>query len=424
MLLAAHTHRGAARSEFDANVALEEVAVLRVLWVTTEPPDRTLGGASIRQAHLLQALGEQAEVTLVLCGGSLRDEGTLSRLHRFIEQPGHTPVSHRFAGLRRLGELRRALFIRQPPEVAAYRATRARLRRAWQEFGEHEVVIIEHPGLAPLIALRGSERWLFTLHNVGSGTLEQQAATNSGRHRWLYNRQASQARRFERWALETYDRVVSVSGEDARLLPGPTAVVPNGVDLSRFTATPLPSDPHIVLTGTLGYLPNVDGATWFVREVLPLIRTQVPNATLTLVGRSPTQAVRELARVPGVTVHADVPDVRPYLLAARATVVPLRVGTGTRLKALESFAAYRPVVGTTVGLAGLGIEPGVHAFVADDAESFAKRTIELLTNDARANELVQAGRDLVESQYRWEAIGDQFVEVVESLHASVSRPRQ
>lgn len=390
---------------------------MSVLWVTTEPPDRNLGGGSVRQAHLLGALAALTEVTLLLYGSTLEDQVTKARLANLIEVPGSTrgpaqgPVRER---LRRLGE---GLLERDPPEVTDYRAIRADLEPWWERLGEHDVVIVEHPGLAPLVRRRRSEKWILTLHNVGSGTLEQHAAQSVGRQRWLRRRQARQARAFERWALGTYDLVISVSEDDARLLPGPTAVVPNGVDPDRFAPTPLPRAAGLVLVGTLGYLPNVEGATWFAQEVLPLVREGFPDAALTLVGRSPTDEILGLRSIPGVEVHADVPDVRPHLLGARVSVVPLHIGTGTRLKALESFAAYRPVVGTSVGLAGLGVRSRAHALIADEAAPFADCVVELLSDDELASGLVAEARRLVESRYSWKTIGDGFANLVLSGRA-------
>jgi glycosyltransferase involved in cell wall biosynthesis len=384
----------------------------RVLWVTTEPPDRHLGGGSIRQAHLLDALVTHADVTLLLYGSTLRDERSKAGLAGLVEVPGPAVPTPGRPFARRLHDLREALFAADPPEVTSHRRIRRALRARWRELGDHDVVLVEHAGLAPLVELRGSERWLLTLHNVGSGTLDQQAALAAGRRRWIYARQANQARKFERRCLDTFDLVFTVSEADADLLPGPTTVIPNGVDVDRFDETRLPVEPRLALIGTLGYLPNVDGATWFVNEVFPLVRRDVADASVDLVGRLPAPEVLDLAARPGVSVYPDVPDVREYFTRARVCVVPLRLGTGTRLKALEAFAAGRPVVGTSVGLAGLDVEDGVHALVADDASGFAERVVALLTAQVDAETLVRNARELVEKKYSWAMIGDQFSQAV------------
>jgi glycosyltransferase involved in cell wall biosynthesis len=134
-----------------------------------------------------------------------------------------------------------------------------------------------------------------------------------------------------------------------------------------------------------------------------------------LVGRSPATEVLELRRVAGVSVHPDVPSIVPYFESARVVVVPLRVGTGTRLKALEGMAAGRPVVGTTVGLGGLGAIDGVHALRADDPHSFAAAVRDALLDDKLAQSLARSGRDYVVDRFGWDRVGGEFVAMVSEL---------
>ena len=113
----------------------------------------------------------------------------------------------------------------------------------------------------------------------------------------------------------------------------------------------VPGD-DVVFTGTLSWYPNIEGLEWFCTEVFPSVRAALPDARIHIVGREPLPAVHGLAEAPGVCLHADVPSVVPFLERARLAVVPVRIGSGTRLKALEAMASGRPVVGTAIGLAG------------------------------------------------------------------------
>jgi glycosyltransferase involved in cell wall biosynthesis len=189
-------------------------------------------------------------------------------------------------------------------------------------------------------------------------------------------------------------------------------VVPNGVDVDAFPWAPVAEGHTIVFTGSLDYLPNVDGLAWFCGDVLPAIRARVPDATLDIVGRNPVDDVVALSRLPGVMLHRDVASVVPHLHQARVAVVPLRLGSGTRLKALEAMAAGVALVGTAVGLEGLAIGSGRHALVADSPEAFADSAVRLLTNDGDASELAAAARRLVEERYRWDVIGERFADLV------------
>jgi glycosyltransferase involved in cell wall biosynthesis len=385
---------------------------LRALWVTAEPPDRNLGGGSIREAYLLEALGRRVPTELVLTG-RLEDPATREALVRVTELP--LPRPRRRAGpvRRRAGALVRALVTRTTAPVAENRPHRRELARFLAaNASRFELVVVEHDRLAPLAPPRSARRgrWALTLHNLQSEQLSHTLAITTGRRqRWLCERERVVALRFEARVSTAYDLVVVTSADDAAALPVPALVVPNGVDLERFRPAPLPAEPRLVFTGMLQWRPNVEGLAWFAAEVLPLVRRTVPEATLSVVGRMPVPEVERLGRLPGVALHADVPSTVPFLHEARVAIVPVRIGSGTRIKALEAMAAGRPVVGTTVGLAGLGVVPGRHALVADDPSAFAEAVVALLADDGLATRLAAAGRELAE-RFSWGAIGERFVD--------------
>ena len=388
----------------------------RLLWVTEEAPDRNLGGGNIRQAHLLDALG-QAFDTTVLMAGPLGDSRTRAAVSRVIEVPRPDPSRPKRRSARRLVDLRLALFGRQPRDVWEMRRVRATLRRALRAAdaaGSYDLVVVTHQGLMGMLPPRRTSRWVAHFHHVAADRARQTAATAAGgRQRWLYQRDAHHAARFERWAVAAYDAVVACSEYDALALTGPERasaagpvfVAPNGVDSARFTPTPLPGEPRVVLTATLDYLPNVDGVQWFVSDVLPRVRQQVPGVVFDIVGRHPTPDVIALGSPGAIEVHADVADVAPFLARARVAVVPLRMGTGTRLKALEALAAGRPLVGTSIGLDGLGLVDGIHARIANRPDAMADAVIGLLHDDGPAEAMAAAGRSLVEQHHRWDVIG-------------------
>jgi len=391
--------------------------VTRALWVTTEPPDRDLGGGSIREAYLLEALGNAVETHLLLAG-ELDDSRTRAALAGVTEVDLPAPHPAATGVRRRVDDLRRVLVDRTPAAVVENRRRVHGLAARLPDLGPFDLVCVEHDRLGPLIDHRGStaERWALTLHNLPSERKRHELALAEGaRQRWLYQRELDDARRFEAAMVDAYDLVLVPSDADAAAVGGDVAVVPNGVDTERFRPTALPNTPTLVFTGTLDWQPNIDGITWFCREVLPRVRARVPDVRLDVVGRHPLPEVSKLSDVPGVGVHADVPSVVPWLGAARVSVVPLRIGSGTRLKALEAMAAGRAVVGTTIGLDGLAIQPGVHALLVDDAPSFAASVVDLLVDDDLAARLARAGGEHARSRFSWDAIGRQFVDTMLSL---------
>jgi glycosyltransferase involved in cell wall biosynthesis len=219
--------------------------------------------------------------------------------------------------------------------------------------------------------------------------------------------------RFDRRQLPKFDLRLTMSEADDALVDGDSAVIPNGVDTRALTAAPLPADPVAIFTGTFGYQPNADGLDWLLDDIWPRVQAQIPGARLLVVGRDAPAA----RAAPGVEIAADVPEMQPWFDRARAVLVPIRSGAGTRLKVLDGLASGRAVVTTTLGAEGIAITPGEHALVADDAASFAAATVRALAHDGPAEELGKAGRALAQSTYDWRAIGARLEAVLKSLLA-------
>jgi glycosyltransferase involved in cell wall biosynthesis len=149
-------------------------------------------------------------------------------------------------------------------------------------------------------------------------------------------------------------------------------------------------------------MPNIDGIDWFVRAVYPKVKQACPHVTLDVVGRRPTLAVQALSQDdPTINVYGSVPDVRPYMATADVFIVPLRIGSGTRLKIFEAMATRLAVVSTTVGAEGLAVEHGRHLLLADSPEDFAESIVSLLNEPAQKQSMGDEGYDLVTQNYTW-----------------------
>lgn len=399
--------------------------MVKVLWVSPYPPDHAGGGGQIRQAHLLGALAAKADVELI-CPPPVVDAAVRASAKIVEVAPSATPWRDRSRWLRRAADVTAPVLSAQPMEVRAMRPVRRAIRPALHQALANfhpDVVLVEYAGLAPLhpaaVAFPRRRpapgRWVLTLHNLPSRMSAQRAGIMPHRRqRWLLAADARMASRFERRAATLYDAVITCTADDAAALgAGPNLlVVPNGTDVDEVAPTPVPAGARLLFTGALDTVPNVDAATWFCRQVLPAIRARQPSVALDLVGLRPSAEVRAVAGTAGVALHPDVASVCPYLEAARVIVAPIRVGSGSRLKALEALAAGRPLVATTVALEGLGLRPGEHALVADDAPSFAAAVLRLFHDDDLARRLAAAGRAEVARRFDWGAIGAHFAQQV------------
>lgn len=377
----------------------------RLLWITDEPPDRGRGGGSIRQANLLTEVARHFEVVL-LTATKVQDPQVLSEV---------TLYERVDAGTNRPGRARR-LISQYPRDVAMAGPVRKALATAAARLEPTvDIVLVEHDWILPILPRRRRVPWVGTLHYVPSSRGQQWAAVaESPLRRLLRVRDVRLARRLESWAVASYDRILAVSEPDAKAL-GRAGVVANGVDLNAFPSTPVPTAPRVVMTASLNYAPNVDGLRWFLADVWPLVAAARPDAVMEIVGRLPTDEVRQMAAAARVELHANVAAIAPFLQRARVAVVPLRVGSGTRLKALEAMSAGRPLVGTTIGLEGLYLTHGVDCFMVDEPVASADAILALLGDHDLATRMAAQARQLAVERFGWPHIGAQLVEELEQV---------
>jgi glycosyltransferase involved in cell wall biosynthesis len=224
---------------------------------------------------------------------------------------------------------------------------------------------------------------------------------------------------YERRVSREARHIVAVSDTDAaemRRLFDVTRVtaIPTGVNLDYFTPPdPRPAGPaaDLVFVGSMDWVPNVDGVLHFVRDILPLIHKRRPETTFAVVGRTPPPKIAELAG-PRIAITGTVPDIRPYLWGGSVSIVPLRIGGGTRLKIYEAMAAKTPVVSTTVGAEGLTVHPPEDIRIADTVQAFAEQCLELLEDPAERARVSSAAWEMVRANFSWEQVSRAFERVM------------
>ena len=259
---------------------------------------------------------------------------------------------------------------------------------------------------------------LFT-HNVEAEIFERHARVATGLRRLVWRDQARKMARFEGDALRRFDRVIAVSARDADVLRSRYGLdrvdrIDTGVDLDFFRPEREPDHPRaqegtVVFAGVMDSAANIDGIEFLGDQVWPMVVRARPGARAVIVGRNPPAALVAAARQRGLawTFTGYVDDIRPHVASAHVFVIPLRVGSGTRIKAFEAMAMGRPVVSTTVGVEGLDVEDGVHLLMADDPGAFAAAILRLLDDAELRSRLTQAARGLLEDRFSWSHVAQQ-----------------
>ena len=186
-------------------------------------------------------------------------------------------------------------------------------------------------------------------------------------------------------------------------IPTPPST-PTGVDVDFFQPQEAmqQSDFDLMFLGAMDWMPDSDGMRYFVRETLPLTKQLLPDVKLAIVGRPPDASLQALQDVDGFTVTGTVPDVHSYLWSSKVSIVPLRIGGGTRLKICEAMAAKRPVVSTSIGAEGLEIHPPGNIRIAAAPTAFADYCVELLSKATVREGGARAGFEMVRDKYSWE----------------------
>jgi len=225
--------------------------------------------------------------------------------------------------------------------------------------------------------------------------------------------QTRRLRRYEGGLCTSADHIFACSSPDADKLGAlsegtPITVIPNAIDVSQYEREQIVparlAHPALVFTGKMDYRPNVDAVLWFVEKVLPRVQAMIPGVHFVVVGQRPHRRLDNLRSRPDITVTGFVPDIKPYITGADVYVAPLRMGSGTRFKLLESLMLGSAVVSTRIGAEGLSVEHGTHLLLADGADDFAAATIRLLRDETLRRELGKNGQQFVRNHYDWSAI--------------------
>jgi polysaccharide biosynthesis protein PslH len=391
---------------------------LRILYVSPMPPSPPRAGAQARMHGLISSLARRHEITVV----SLFDEGfdpedcrralhDLCREVILVPNPiGREGVAKRMLQLRSLASFRS--FEHHRFLVPGLQGVLDRVLQG-QRF---DLVNLELPYLAHF-RLRQSPPGtsppplVLDAHDIAYDIVRQMARGDGSPGRRLYAElNWRKLRQDESAAFRSVDGVSVCSAADQERVRkhaplARTVVIPNAADVDFYK--PRPADPPsdgrtVVFFGLLSTFPNIDGVLFFLRVIWPRIAAERPQARCKIIGARPPASVAQLAG-PRVEITGFVEDLRPHLAAAAALVVPLRLGSGTRLKIVEGMAMGRPIVSTTLGAQGIEAVPERDLLIADEPSEFASAVVRLLDDAVLADRLGRSARRLAVERYSWSA---------------------
>jgi glycosyltransferase involved in cell wall biosynthesis len=399
---------------------------MRILWVKMGGLWPATTGGRVRSLQIISDLARRHQVTVLTTHGPGDDPDGLARQLSHCQRV----VSIPFAVTKRgdpafVPAVARSWLSPYPVDLWKWRmpALRTEVCRAIDS-GDVDLCVSDFLFAAINVPMPGAVPVVLFQHNVEHLIWQRLSAVESRLwRRALIEIEWRKLRAREADACLRSDLTIAVSEHDRQrleeLAPGIKAVaIPTGVDTTYFTGDAHQEHPsRLVFSGSMDWHPNEDAVIHFADVLLPRIRAAIPDASFTIVGRNPSARVRDLGTRPGIVVTGTVDDVRPWIGEASVYVVPLRAGSGTRLKIFEALAMGKAVVSTTVGAEGLGLEPSRHFLAADDTATFADAVISLLRDAEKRRALGQAGRQLVEANYSWPKIARVFEEHCEDAVA-------
>ena len=219
-----------------------------------------------------------------------------------------------------------------------------------------------------------------------------------------------------------FDRCVVVSEFDKSLLTkicphGKYVMVPNGVDTEFYKPLHVEIVPNsLIWVGPMEDPHNKNAVDFFLRKILPVIQSGLPDIKVKFIGHSPTKTLIEKSkRNPNLEILGYVEDIRPHVSKAAVFIAPIISGSGTKLKVLTALALGKPVVTTSLGAEGIKVTPSDDLIIADNPKDFANETISLLKNAELRRKLGENGRNLIAREYSWKVITQKMNKIYEEI---------
>lgn len=409
---------------------------MKILLLTQVVPYPPNSGPKVKTYNVLKYLAQRHEVTLVSFVRSDQERADAQALSRYCKSIITVPI--RRSAVRDVGYLAASLMSSTPFLVARDNVVAMRkqvadlLHRTRFDVIHADQLTMAQFALPKNGESQNGERTVLDEHNAVWTIVRRMCqGTPWGPKRLLLELEWRKLRRYEGELCRRFDRTLAVIEEDRQALDDAAgqkcgiAVIPIGVDTTELA--PIPRNPEardVISIATMFYPPNAEGVLWFAREVFPSIRSASPTTKFYIVGARPPQEVRRLANAePNIVVTDYVPDITPLIAQSAVSIVPVRAGSGMRVKILENFARGIPVVTTTIGKEGISAVHEQHLLLADEPTAFAREVLRIIKNRRYADDLASRARKLVEQRYDWRVVCQPLDRVYDSLDVQDDKAR-
>ncbi|MCG9131156.1 glycosyltransferase [Candidatus Poribacteria bacterium] len=394
---------------------------MKILFLSPTVPFPLTDGGRIRVFNLLKQIAAKSDVTLLALETQSTDAEGVAELQQLGVQVHLVPNAPMLPRVS-FSTLVNAFLKQQPITVARYDLPA--YRQKFRELIASENFDLVHYEMFHTAQFRTETDLpsVLSQQNVDSAIWRRLCGeTTHPFYKFAYWTQQLAFQRYERVLSPRFDAVTCTSDIDADVFQRYCAadtleIIPNGVDVTHYQPDFTSEAPaHLIYIGSMDWYPNEDAVAFFVDEVLPSIQDKVRDVQFSIVGGNPSARVQKLAEREGVVVTGRVPEIKPYFAEATVFVVPLRIGSGTRLKILEALAMGKAIVSTTVGAEGLALKDGEEIFIADEPAIFAGAVTRLLTDASLRRRIGENGRARVEQDYDWRSIGEKLHTLYEFL---------
>ena len=387
---------------------------MKILFLSPTVPFPLTDGGRIRVFNLLKQIAQKNDVTLLALETQPTDAEGVSQLQQLGIQVHLVPNAPTLPRLS-LGTLVNAFLKRQPITVARYDLPA--YRQQFKALIATDTFDLVHYEMFHTAQFRSETDLpgVLSQQNVDSAIWRRLCGeTANPFYKFAYWTQQLAFQRYERVLSPKFDAVTCTSDIDAAVFQRHCAedvieIIPNGVDVTHYQPDFSAEAPaHLIYIGSMDWYPNEDAVSFFADEVLPQIHAEVPEVKFSIVGGNPSARVQKLAEKEGIVVTGRVPEIKPYFAEATVFVVPLRIGSGTRLKILEALAMGKAIVSTSVGAEGLDLKDGEEIFIADEPTVFAEAVTRLLKDPSLRRRIGESGRARVEQDYDWRSISEKL----------------